>query len=149
KALNAAGTLAHYQGDVKSASSFLEEGLALWRRLGDRRGIAATMNNLGIALDTAGDSAAAPVLLEESLGLVSGFGEVWGITRVLVTLAQVVLGQGDRRAARALAGEAHAIEQEMGGQKTLQSLAAVVPDQGGASAIWTICRDALAPPVDP
>src|SRR5262249_45035637 len=69
KALNAAGTLAHWEGDVKSARSFLEKGLALYRELGNRRGIAATMNNLGTVLDNAGDSAAARELLENSLAI--------------------------------------------------------------------------------
>src|SRR5262249_39969844 len=39
KALNAAGLLAHYQGDGPSARLLLEECLANWRKLPDRRGL--------------------------------------------------------------------------------------------------------------
>ena len=149
KALNAAGTLAHWEGDLKSARSFLEEGLALHRELGDRRGIAATLNNLGTVLDSAGDSTAARELLEESLAIAREIGDRWGTTRVLITLAGVALGQGDTGFARILAEECRDIEREIGGRDADQIVSAVVLAQGDAAAASSICRDALATPIDP
>jgi predicted ATPase len=46
-ALNAAGRLAFQQGDYEQAGTQYEEALALWRELGDQRGIAASLNYLG------------------------------------------------------------------------------------------------------
>ena len=147
KALNGAGTLAHFQEDVKSARSFLEEGLAICRKLDDRRGIAATLNNLGITLSTVGDPAAR-VLLEESLAIAREIGDRWGATRVLMTLAQALLDQGDSGAARVLAEEARDIQCQIGAQEdALESVAAIALEQGDAAAGLTICRHALATPI--
>ncbi len=52
KALNGAGVLAHNQADYERAVVLYTESLALQRELGDKRGIADALNNLGtIALD--------------------------------------------------------------------------------------------------
>ncbi len=48
RALFGAGVLAWRQGDYTSARVLHEEGLALNRQLGDRKGIADSLNNLGI-----------------------------------------------------------------------------------------------------
>ena len=47
KVLNAAGVLAYYQGDYPAARALHEESLAIRRELGDRSGIAGSLNNLG------------------------------------------------------------------------------------------------------
>jgi predicted ATPase len=46
RALNGLGTLLHNRGDNYEARSCLEEGLALLRQQGDRRGTATVLNNL-------------------------------------------------------------------------------------------------------
>jgi hypothetical protein len=45
KALNEAGWLAVFQGD-RRATVLLEEGLSLYRDLGDKEGVATTLANL-------------------------------------------------------------------------------------------------------
>src|SRR5262249_8926176 len=45
KALNGAGYLANRQGDYASARAFSEESLAIQRALGDKAGIANSLNN--------------------------------------------------------------------------------------------------------
>jgi non-specific serine/threonine protein kinase len=65
--LNAAGVLSHDQGDYPAAKAFHEEGLAIRRELGDRRGTAASLGNLGNVALNQGDYPAARALLEESL----------------------------------------------------------------------------------
>jgi len=49
KALNETGFIALYQGD-QGAMALLEEGLALYKELGDRSGVASSMSNLGHAM---------------------------------------------------------------------------------------------------
>ena len=46
--LNAASVLARYQCDFSVASLLLEESLAIFRELGDQRGIADVLNNQGV-----------------------------------------------------------------------------------------------------
>ncbi len=58
-ALNAAGALAYYQGDYAAAQPLYEESLAIRRELGDGRGIAVALNNLGNVASELGDFAVA------------------------------------------------------------------------------------------
>jgi predicted ATPase/DNA-binding SARP family transcriptional activator/DNA-binding CsgD family transcriptional regulator len=48
RALNGAGTIAIAQGDFGAAKALTEEGLALYRELGDEEGIAAALTALGV-----------------------------------------------------------------------------------------------------
>ena len=63
-----------YQGDYPAARARHEESLAIWRQLGDRRGIAASLGNLGTVACDQGDLASARALHEESLGDPAGTG---------------------------------------------------------------------------
>jgi non-specific serine/threonine protein kinase len=146
KALNAAGALADYQGDRQYARSVLEQTVALRRKLGDRRGLAATLINLANVLDSTSDSAAARALLEESLAILREIKSRWGILRALNALADVVLGQGHLGLARALAEECVDIAR---GELDLlpdglNVLAWVVLEEGDAEAAAALCRDAFA-----
>src|SRR5205807_5966207 len=69
KALYAAGVLADTQGDYQVARTLFEENLAINRALGDRWGIANSLNNLGIAAVRNHDYAAARSLYQESLAV--------------------------------------------------------------------------------
>jgi non-specific serine/threonine protein kinase len=152
KALNAAGTLAEGQGDMQPARSLLEKSVALRRKLGDRRGIAATLINLANVLDSIGDATTARALLEESLAIMREINDRWGIPRVLSSLADVVCGQGDLGLARALAQECVDISCDEPGFLSggLMLLANVALEEGDAEAAARLCRDALATPnVDP
>jgi tetratricopeptide (TPR) repeat protein len=55
KALYEAGSIVLFQGDYQRAISLLEEGIALFRELGDERGVATSLINLGFALLHLGD----------------------------------------------------------------------------------------------
>jgi tetratricopeptide (TPR) repeat protein len=77
--LHAAGTLAYIQGDYSAAWALLEEGLATRRQLGDRKGIAHTLNNLGILTRQQGDFASARALHDESLAIRRELGDRLGV----------------------------------------------------------------------
>ncbi len=75
KALLAAARLAFNQSNYEQGEGLAQEGLALFRGLGDRRGIALSLNRLGVAAWRRGDFRAARVLLEEDLALFRELGD--------------------------------------------------------------------------
>ncbi|MGH3086871.1 MAG: ATP-binding protein, partial [Rubrobacteraceae bacterium] len=66
KALRESGRIALFRGQHAKAVSRLEEGLELYRRLGDGDGIAATLANLGFVMAHAGQSERVAALREEA-----------------------------------------------------------------------------------
>ncbi|MBI4790440.1 MAG: tetratricopeptide repeat protein, partial [Chloroflexi bacterium] len=69
KALVGAGTLAWHQGDFAHATSLHEQALAVQRQLGDRQGIAFSLNNLGVQYMDQSEYERAASRFEESLAL--------------------------------------------------------------------------------
>jgi tetratricopeptide (TPR) repeat protein len=86
KALGGAAEMASFSEDTAAMRAWAEGALALYRGLGDRRGIADAMASLGVALGEGGDWTAARQVLEESLGRFRELGDdprvMWG-TRTL------------------------------------------------------------------
>jgi predicted ATPase/Tfp pilus assembly protein PilF len=68
-ALHTSGYLAFRQGDHLEAVPILEESLALYQTLGDRKGIAATLHHLGIAAFHQNQYAEAQSLYQQALEL--------------------------------------------------------------------------------
>lgn len=100
KALWAAGFLAVGQGDIEAGRARLDEGLALFRELGNPEGIADTLLGLGRAAYYQGDYAAARSLFEESLSSSRAAEYAWGSAQALYRLGMVILIQGDYAQAR-------------------------------------------------
>src|SRR5438270_4049363 len=75
KALLAAARLAFNQSNYEQGEVLAQQGLALFRGLGDRRGIALSLNRLGVAAWRRGDFRSARVLLEEDLTLFREMGD--------------------------------------------------------------------------
>lgn len=88
------------------AMEHLEGSLAARRRSEDERGIARTLNSLGVVARSAGSAARARELLAESAERWRRIGDARGIASVLTNLAIVSLDAGDLSAARALLEEA-------------------------------------------
>src|SRR5439155_323674 len=99
-ALNGAGSLSKMQGDYAAARSLHQEALAIWREFGDRRGIAACLQNLGIVDYNLGDYASARSLYEESLEIKRELGDRQGVAGSLNDLGNVAFHQGDYESAR-------------------------------------------------
>ena len=114
KALNGAGMLAFYQDDYDQAEKLCGESLALFRELGDRRGIASSLNLLGQVAAWKSNYVAAAALEAESLALHRAIGDTWGIASSLCTLASVTTTQGEYAKARALAEESLALFRQSG-----------------------------------
>jgi predicted ATPase/class 3 adenylate cyclase len=148
KALNVAGGLAYVQGDYPAARARHEESLAVYRELGDRRGIAASLGNLGNVTSEQGDFTSARALHEESLAIRRELGDQSGIAVSLNNLGNVALDQGDSPAARALYEESLAIRRQLGDRwgvaSSLNNLGNVAHDQGGYRAARALYQQSLA-----
>jgi tetratricopeptide (TPR) repeat protein len=102
KALEAAGGILYWQGDMEGARRLYEESLALWRELGDKKHIANALYNLAfvfIVPRTEVDRGRS--LIEQSLALYEELGDKSGIARTHWILANLAHYYKDYRAARA------------------------------------------------
>jgi len=126
KALTGAGVLAHYQGDFRQAKVFCEESLALFRELGDKRGIVASLNGLGLTVGQAtrarNNYAVARALYEESLAIVRELGDIWWIAETLWDFARVAFYQGDYTAGNPLWEESLALFRELGDRRRIAEI---------------------------
>ena len=102
KALNGAAELAAVSGDPATMRLRAEEALALHRRLGDPRGAAESLQQLGYALGEEGNWARAQQLLEESVRLFRDLGDEIYALWTTRTLAWTYAESGDLDRARAL-----------------------------------------------
>jgi non-specific serine/threonine protein kinase len=84
------------------AIEFHRRGLAVWRELHDKRGIAEALNNLGDVMHQCGDRAGAKPLVAESLALFQELSDKRGTAHALINLAAIVGDEGDTRRARSL-----------------------------------------------
>jgi predicted ATPase len=115
KALAEAGMLAMVQSDCGTASSLLEESLAIFQELGDKPGSAQTLHYLAEMARDEGRYGAARALWEESLATFRELGEKGGIAGMLHRLGAVASDQGDYGAAQAFFEESLARWRELGG----------------------------------
>jgi len=147
KALQTAGVLAFYQADYPAAQARNEESLAIRRQLGDRNGIAASLNNLGNVASSQGKFASARTLYEESLAIKRELGEPKYIAITVSNLGIVALQQGDFAAAGALFEESLAIARELRNQTgivaDLVNLGALASEQDDFPAAEALNRESL------
>src|SRR5437588_174227 len=151
KALNGAGVMAHTQGDYGQAKVLCQESLELFRKLGNRRGIASSINGLAFVAMVAGDYAAASGMFEESLVLFRELGDKWNLADTLyfsALAASFRVDQTDTAAARSMVEESLAISRELGDQRglaySLNLLGFVSLLQGEGAAACTLIEESLA-----
>jgi predicted ATPase/class 3 adenylate cyclase len=134
KALYVAGNLADIRGDYEAARTYYSEGLAIYRRLGDKLGAARPLNGLGLVSWGQGDLVAARSFLEESLAIKRELGDQGAISISLNNLGLVALAQGDYATARACLEECLVIDRKLEDDDavatSLGNLGAVALDEG-------------------
>jgi predicted ATPase/DNA-binding SARP family transcriptional activator/DNA-binding CsgD family transcriptional regulator len=114
RALDGLGWIAEPQGDYERARLAYEESLGLYRRAGDRRGVANALGDLGsLALDR-GDYERATSLLEESLALYRELGESEGLIGILDSLGVLASARGDSERSAVYFREALALSRGKG-----------------------------------
>ncbi len=114
KVLYAAGVLADAQADYSAARALFEEYLGISQNLGNKWGIANSLNNLGIIALRQQDYKTARSLYEQSLAKWRELGNKVAVALSLNNLGNVANIQGDHAEARKLHEESLAIFQELG-----------------------------------
>lgn len=143
-----AGVLASEQLDYASSDALFGESLEIARELGDKQGIAVSLNGLAVNARHRGQFTVAHSLFEEVLALWRELGDEKAVARSLSNLASVVKLQGDYTNARSLYAECLAIFQALGDRTgvawSLNSQGDVARDQGDSTAAQALYEQALA-----
>jgi tetratricopeptide (TPR) repeat protein len=129
RALFVAGHFAVSQGDYVAGRARLEESVALWRKLGDTRGLALALTDgrgLGWVALMECRVAEARALFAEGVALWREIGDKWGLAKALWSLGAAVR-RDDPIAARLIVEEGVALYWEVG---DLNGLAEALPQLG-------------------
>jgi len=147
RALFAAGALAGEQGDYATADALIGESQNIVRQLGDKTGVAVSVNALAIFAFERGDVAIARALFEESLMLWRELADQKAVARALSNLANVFKALGDYDRVRELQAECLSIFRGLGDRVgiawSLNYQGDVARDQGD-SAAQTLYEQGLA-----
>jgi predicted ATPase len=142
RALTEAGSLAVMQGDYHGAAPLAEQGLALWRALGQTGNSPQALNALARVAGHQGDLARQEALFRQSLALCRAQGDTRGSAVVLSVLGSLRRCVGDLDGATALLEEGQALFRAVGDGDgiayTLLHLGAVAAtrqDYAGAQAL--------------
>jgi predicted ATPase/DNA-binding SARP family transcriptional activator/Tfp pilus assembly protein PilF len=146
--LGGAGYLAADQGDLTGARAFHEEGLAIFREVGDQRGAARALTDLGITAARGGDLAGARAFHEESLALYRALGDRRGTAYALNNLGLALADEEDCPAARAAFEESLSLFRDVGDPRgiaiSLTNLGSVVYRQGDAASARRCLEESLS-----
>ena len=114
KALNRHGFIATRQGDYDIAQGNHEESLAIYERLGDKRGIAESLDNQGSLAANQGEYERALSLHAKSLAIHRELGDEVAIARVLGEMGHMAWHQSANTLARSLLEESLALMRRRG-----------------------------------
>jgi ATP/maltotriose-dependent transcriptional regulator MalT len=149
QALATAGRLALNQGDIDRGEELCEESLALYQALGDRVGIALSLQRLAVVAWERNNSMEAHSLTEEALTLWRAVGDKEHVAWVLSWLAYMAGQQGDYAKGIALCEESltlyRELESKMGTADTLGRLAEMLyVSQSDPARVHSLLEEALA-----
>jgi predicted ATPase/class 3 adenylate cyclase len=149
KALLATARLAFMQSNYDQGEVLAQESLALFRRLGDRRGIALSLDRLGMAAWRRGDFRAARVLMEEDLALFREVGDQDRIAWSLFTLGLLNNKQGEYTRACALFEGSLTLFRELGNKRGIaasltQMAGTLFVSQGNQAMISPMLQEGLS-----
>jgi predicted ATPase len=132
-ALNNLAWVARADGNLEQAQANLDDALARFRRLEDRRGEALTLAHMGSLSRSLGDFEAARARLEEALAIRRDLGDRRAILSTRIGLGLLAMTAGDAPVGRALLSE------------TLADLEAVddLPAMAGLQINWAIGEERL------
>ena len=119
RALNAAGVIAGMQGDNDQAETWFQEGLELWRQIGDTTRIAATIGNLGLVAENRQQWDRAAELFLESQALYEVAGDQRGIAISLGARAWLERQKGNDGEAVPLVERSVILFRELGDDRSL------------------------------
>lgn len=125
--LRVTGIISGHLGDSTRAISLLEESLAVWRTLDERRGMASTLLSLGVGALSLGKYEGAAAYFEESLPLLREAGDKQNTALALNGVGLSLFYQTDRERATKFLADSLAQFRELG---DLRGVAAVLTNQG-------------------
>lgn len=132
--LNMAARSHWLQGDYNESQTLAQEALALAQQNGQQRGIASSLNNLGIVASRRGDYVAARDYYQRSLAIQWEIDDQFGIASSLNNLGIVAFDQRDYGVAQDYYQQALSIRQRIVDQQgiaaCLNNLAIIANDQG-------------------
>ncbi|HET9591207.1 MAG TPA: tetratricopeptide repeat protein [Anaerolineales bacterium] len=142
-----AAELAYRQSDYPATGSFAEESLRIYRKLGDRQGIASMLIKLGNAATERGAYASASRFLEEALMTWRELKDKHGIARALISLGWAALRSGDHDLASTRLQEALTLSRQLGDARSmgfeLSGLGEVALRQGDYARATQLMEESL------
>src|SRR5205823_5863978 len=149
KALLTAARLAFNQSDYEQGEMLAQEGLALFRGLGDRRGIALSLNRLGVAAWRRGNFRSARLLLEEDLTLFREMGDRDRVAWSLFMHGLLDNKQGEYVRASSWFEESLALFRELGNKRGIaasltQMAGTLFVSQGNQDMIYPLLEQGLS-----
>jgi predicted ATPase/DNA-binding SARP family transcriptional activator/Tfp pilus assembly protein PilF len=148
RALDAAGALAHDQGDLGAAAGLHEESLAIARECGDRETIASALNNLGNVARDQGNAERATTFYEAALAAWRALGNIPRVAIVLNNLGSVARDQGHFEEAFTFYRQSLALQRESGNQRgiatALNNIATVAISQGQHERAGALLNESLS-----
>src|SRR5712692_8376114 len=149
KASLAAARLAFNQSNYDQGEMLAQQSLALFRELGDRRGIALSLNRLGVAAWRRGDFRSARILLEEDLTLFRELGDRDRVAWSLFMHGLLDNKQGEYAGASSRFEESLALFRELGNKRgiaaSLTQLAGTLfVSQGNQDMIYPLLEQGLS-----
>lgn len=148
RALGANGDLADWQGNDTLATTLHQEALDLWREVGDRRQVAATLRSLGSAAIDRMDFSEAESVLTEALRLAQETGDDWNTSAAANLLGTALRFRGLWREAIPLSEQTVQISRKLDDQARvlagLNSLGWAWLDGGDHARAWESFDAALS-----
>jgi predicted ATPase/DNA-binding CsgD family transcriptional regulator len=121
RALWVRATMHYGLGDPELVEESCRESAALFRRVGDKAGLAHALSGQASVSTQRGDAEQAITLYEESIELGRETGESWGVSGALAHLGLVHLGQGRHEQAARCLEEGLALSREVGNRLTISA----------------------------
>ena len=147
RVLRLAGVLAEESGLYGRAQELHERGLALYRRLGEKGGLAASLTSLGALAFAVGDLDRAVALTRESLDLKRRLGDERGLMSSRNNLGEMLQAAGDLAEAQALFEENlesdRRLADEWGSGVSLLNLGTLAVEQGEPDRAEWLLLEAL------
>ncbi len=149
KALLVAARLSFMQSDYDRGKALAQESLALFRELGDKRGIALALNRLGIAAWRRADFPTARVLIEEDVALYRELGIPDRIAWSFFSLGLLNLKQGEYSSASASLEEGLALFRKLDNKRGIAASLTQMADtlfvsRGDQSMVYPLLAQGLS-----
>ncbi|HEY0385727.1 MAG TPA: protein kinase, partial [Pyrinomonadaceae bacterium] len=148
KALSRAAALERDQGDYTQALNLFNQAHVIYAELGDRWGVAQTLNGLGYIEHEQGDYAQATRYYEQSLALFRELDDRQATAYLLNNLGNVAKEQADYTRAAAIHEQALALFRSLGDKRglaaSLSNLAEVASYQGDYERATLLQHESLA-----